>query len=59
MLEHTRDGMRAAGKDPAKLDVVCRILVAADEDPEVARNLFRRALTAYVTDRKTRTARKP
>ncbi len=49
MLEHTRDGMRAAGKDPAKLDVVCRILVAADEDPEVARTLFRRALTAYVT----------
>ena len=49
MLEYTRDGMRAAGKDPAKLDVVCRILVAADEDPEVARTLFRRALTAYVT----------
>jgi len=49
MLEHTRDGMRAVGKDPAKLDVVCRILVAADEDPEVARTLFRRALTAYVT----------
>ena len=48
MLDHTRDGMRAAGKDPAKLDVVCRILVAADEDPEVARTLFRRALTAYV-----------
>jgi len=49
MLEHTRDGMRAAGKDPAKLDVVCRIIVAVDEDEAVTRNLFRRSLTAYVT----------
>ncbi len=49
MLDHTRDGMRAAGKDPATLDVVCRIVVAVDEDPDVTRNLFRRSLTAYVT----------
>ena len=49
MLDHTRDGMRAAGKDPAKLDVVCRIIVAVDEDEAVSRTLFRRSLTAYVT----------
>ena len=48
MLDHTRDGMRAAGKDPAKLDVVCRIIVAVDEDEAVSRTLFRRSLTAYV-----------
>src|SRR5260370_3616578 len=49
MLDHTREGMRAAGKDPAKLDVVCRIIVAVDEDEAVTRSLFRRSLTAYVT----------
>jgi probable F420-dependent oxidoreductase len=49
MLDQTRDGMRAAGKDPATLDVVCRIMCAVDEDEELARTLFRRALTAYVT----------
>lgn len=48
MLENTREGMRAAGKDPAGLDVVCRIVVAVDEDEDVARTLFRRSLTAYV-----------
>ena len=41
--------MRAAGKDPASLDVVCRIMCAVDEDENVARTLFRRSLTAYVT----------
>ena len=49
MLDHTREGMRAAGKDPSSLDVVCRIMCAVDEDEDVARTLFRRALTAYVT----------
>src|SRR5208282_1189667 len=49
MLDNTREGMRAAGKDPAGLDVVCRIIAAVDEDEEVVRNLFRRSLTAYVT----------
>ncbi len=49
MLDNTRDGMRAAGKDPAGLDVVCRIICAVDEDESVARTLFRRSLTAYVT----------
>lgn len=49
MLEHTREGMRATGKDPSKLDVVCRIIVAVDEDEGVVRSLFKRSLTAYVT----------
>ena len=49
MLDNTRDGMRAAGKDPSGLDVVCRIICAVDEDEAVARTLFRRSLTAYVT----------
>jgi len=48
MLDHTREGMRSVGKDPAKLDVVCRIILAVDEDEAVTRNLFRRSLTAYV-----------
>src|SRR5712672_1648272 len=49
MLDHTREGMRSVGKDPATLDVVCRIILAVDEDEAVTRNLFRRSLTAYVT----------
>jgi probable F420-dependent oxidoreductase len=49
MLDHTREGMRAAGKNPAELDVVCRIICAVDEDEDVARTLFRRSLTSYVT----------
>ena len=49
MLDNTRDAMREAGKDPAGLDVVCRIICAVDEDEDVARTLFRRSLTAYVT----------
>jgi probable F420-dependent oxidoreductase len=49
MVDHTRQGMRAAGKDPAKLDVVCRINVAVNEDIATARALFRRNLAAYIT----------
>lgn len=49
MLDHARDGMRAAGKNPASLDAVCRIMIAVDEDEAKVRSLMRRALTAYVT----------
>lgn len=49
MLDQTRDAMRAAGKDPATLDVACRIIVAVDEDEKAIRAAFRRSLTAYVT----------
>jgi probable F420-dependent oxidoreductase len=48
-LEETRGGMRSSGKDPTKLEVGCRIIVAVDEDDATARTLFRRSLTAYVT----------
>ena|SRR5208282_1227147 len=49
MLDETRAGMKATGKDPSKLDVACRIIVAVDEDEATVRSLFRRSLTAYVT----------
>ena len=49
MIEHTREGMRAAGKDPSQLDVVCRINVAVGEDVATAKALFKRNLTAYIT----------
>ncbi|HVN28804.1 MAG TPA: LLM class F420-dependent oxidoreductase, partial [Candidatus Binataceae bacterium] len=49
MVEHTREGMRAAGKDPSNLDVVCRINVAVGEDVATARGLFKRNLAAYIT----------
>ena len=49
MLEYTREGMRSTGKDPATLDVACRIIVALDEDEKTVRTLFKRSLTAYVT----------
>jgi probable F420-dependent oxidoreductase len=49
MVEHTREGMRAAGKDPLQLDVVCRINVAVGEDVATARGLFKRNLAAYIT----------
>jgi probable F420-dependent oxidoreductase len=49
MLDETRGGMRSSGKDPSKLEVGCRIIVAVDEDDATTRTLFRRSLTAYVT----------
>jgi probable F420-dependent oxidoreductase len=48
-LDETREARRAAGKDPATLDVACRIICAVDEDEETVRAMFRRSLTAYVT----------
>lgn len=50
MLEHVREGRRAAGKDPdAPLDVVCRITVVVDDDEDKVRAELRRHLTAYLT----------
>jgi probable F420-dependent oxidoreductase len=49
MLDHTREGMRSVGKDPSKLDVVCRIMMAVGEDATMAQAFFKRMLTAYVT----------
>ncbi len=49
MFEHVRAGAQAAGKAPADIDVVCRILIVVDEDDNVVRPELRRALTAYLT----------
>lgn len=49
MLEHFFAGAREAGKDPAALDVICRIIVLADEDRAAAVGEMRRHLTAYLT----------
>jgi probable F420-dependent oxidoreductase len=43
-----RDEARAAGKDPAALEVVCRIMVCPTSEPAGAREQFRRAVTAYL-----------
>ena len=49
MLAPIHDGVRAAARDPAKLDIACRILVAIDSEEQVVRDTLRRELTAYVT----------
>ena len=49
MLEPIHDGARAAGRNPATVDIACRILVAIDPEEEVVRENLRRELTAYVT----------
>jgi probable F420-dependent oxidoreductase len=43
-----RDEARAAGRDPEAIPIACRIFVCATSDPEPARALFRRAVTAYL-----------
>lgn len=49
MLEQVNQGALAAAKDPAKLDLVCRIVTVVDEDADQVRAELRRSLTAYVT----------
>jgi probable F420-dependent oxidoreductase len=49
MLAHVREGAKAAGRDGAQIEVVCRIMGAVDEDEATVLPLMRRALTAYVT----------
>jgi probable F420-dependent oxidoreductase len=49
MLAPIHEGVRDAGRDPAKLDIACRILVAVDKEEDVVRETLRRELTAYVT----------
>src|SRR5262249_11089526 len=43
-----REEARAAGKDPDSVEIVCRIFVCATDDPATARDVFRRAVTAYL-----------
>lgn len=46
MLEHVAIGARRAGRDP-KPEVVCRHQVLVTDDEDMARNVFRAALTGY------------
>jgi probable F420-dependent oxidoreductase len=43
-----RDEARACGKDPASIELACRIFVCPTPDPDRARELFRRSITAYL-----------
>jgi probable F420-dependent oxidoreductase len=47
MLEHVAAGARRAGKEAHKIEVVCRHQVLVTDDKEMARNLFRAALSGY------------
>jgi probable F420-dependent oxidoreductase len=49
MIHHIHDGARAGGRPDANIDIVCRIMVAADQEEEIVRERLRRELTAYVT----------
>ncbi|HTT76897.1 MAG TPA: LLM class F420-dependent oxidoreductase [Candidatus Binataceae bacterium] len=49
MIHHIHDGARAAGRSDTNIDIVCRILVAADQEEDAVRERLRRELTAYVT----------
>lgn len=46
-LEHVRKGALDGGRDPDELDVVARIPVAVDEDPELYRFMSQRLITNY------------
>lgn len=43
-----RDAAAAAGRDPAALEVVCRVFVCMHDDPEVARATARRVIAGYL-----------
>jgi probable F420-dependent oxidoreductase len=43
-----REAARVAGRDPAALEVVCRIFVIMDEDEELARTAARRLIAGYL-----------
>jgi len=47
VVEVVRDEARKAGKDPAAIEVMCRINIAPTPDPR-AREAYRRAITAYL-----------
>src|SRR5438093_351811 len=43
-----REEARVVGKNPDDVEVVCRIFVCPTEDPAMARDAFRRTVTAYL-----------
>lgn len=49
LLPIVRDAARAAGRDPQTLDIVCRIFVLPTADQDVARQVGKFAVAAYLT----------
>ena len=49
VLAEVRAGAERAGRDPAAIDVVCRVFVCVSEDGEAARQIARRYIAAYLT----------
>ena len=47
MMEHVAIGAKAAGKDPAGVEIVNRAMVLCTDDKEYGRNLFRAAFGPY------------
>lgn len=46
-VAQVHEGAKAAGRDPASIDVVARIIVAIDEDPQFLRYMLKRMATTY------------
>jgi probable F420-dependent oxidoreductase len=49
VLREVRAGAEAAGRDPASVEVVCRIFVCVSDDTQAARQIARRYIAAYLT----------
>jgi probable F420-dependent oxidoreductase len=48
VAEVVRDEARRCEKDPASIEIACRIFVCPTSDPPRAREMFKRAITAYL-----------
>ena len=46
-LEHVRAGAEEVGRDPSQLDVVARLPIAIDEEPDLYRFMSQRLITNY------------
>ena len=49
VVREVRVGAERAGRDPASVEVVCRIFVCVSDDVEAARQIARRYIAAYLT----------
>ena len=56
MMEHVAIGAKAAGKDPADIEIVNRAMVLCTDDKEYGRNLFRAAFGPYYAPRRCTTS---
>jgi probable F420-dependent oxidoreductase len=48
VAEVVRDEARQCEKDPGSVEIACRIFVCPTQEPERAREMFKRAVTAYL-----------